>query len=395
METGLASARPQVVSDSSGARASDPYRAAGVDYSILDEGKRVALAEALETSALLTAHGGRAIDESRGSSAFLFELGGRTLALVVEGLGTKSIVARQVYAETRVNRFRDIAYDTVAAIVNDLCSVGAIPLVVNAYFATGSSDWYRDRERVGELLHGWRSGCEDAGCTWGGGESPSLHGLVSAEDIELAGSAVGSIPDGAAPILGDRLGPGDEIVLVASTGLHANGASLARAVASRLDDGYATKIPGGETFGEALLRPSHIYARLVAAAVAERLPITYLSHITGHGLLKIMRPSRPLTYRLTELPPVPPVLSFLVDAAELEPKQAYATLNMGSGYAVYCRPGSAGSVVELAATLGLDARLAGAVEEGPRRVLVEPLGIAYDGEEMPIAAGGPPPAIDD
>jgi len=115
------------------------YRAAGVDYEALDAGKRQAIAEALSTSPLLAARGARALDASRGEPAFVFELAGRSLAFVVEGLGTKSLVARQVFERQGVNRFADVGYDAVAAIVNDLACVGALPLVVNAYFATGSS----------------------------------------------------------------------------------------------------------------------------------------------------------------------------------------------------------------------------------------------------------------
>src|SRR5437868_13598938 len=117
---------------------SSAYGAAGVDYEALDAGKRDALTAALATSGLLAEHGGQALDESRGEPAFVFELGGQTLAFVLEGLGTKSLIARQVEQELGLNRFDDVAYDTVAAIVNDLCCVGALPLVVNAYFATGS-----------------------------------------------------------------------------------------------------------------------------------------------------------------------------------------------------------------------------------------------------------------
>src|ERR1700727_931817 len=165
------------------------YREAGVDYGALDAGKRSAMVQALSTSALLAPHGARALDASRGEPAFVFELDGRALAFVVEGLGTKSIIARHVLEQQGVNRFGDVAYDTVAAIVNDLCCVGALPLVVNAYFATGSSDWYARRDRHEALLAWWREACADAGATWGGGESPSLPGLVAPHDIELAGSA--------------------------------------------------------------------------------------------------------------------------------------------------------------------------------------------------------------
>src|SRR6202453_3094475 len=139
------------------------YSAAGVDYETLDAGKRLAIAGALSTSSLLSARGARALDASRGEPAFVFELAGRTLAFVVEGLGTKSVIARQVLEAQGINRFGEVAYDTVAAILNDLCCVGALPLVVNAYFATGSSDWYGEPERAGALMEGWRRGCADAG----------------------------------------------------------------------------------------------------------------------------------------------------------------------------------------------------------------------------------------
>ncbi len=132
------------------------YRAAGVDYDALDAGKRLAMAKALSTSPLLAARGGRALDASRGEPAFAFELGSQTFAFVVEGLGTKSIVARHVLEGQGIDRFADVAYDTVAAILNDLCCVGALPLVVNAYFATGASEWYLQGGRAASLLEGWR-----------------------------------------------------------------------------------------------------------------------------------------------------------------------------------------------------------------------------------------------
>lgn len=362
------------------------YRDAGVDYETLDEGKRLAMAKALSTSPLLAAHGARAIDASRGEPAFAFELDGRTLAFVVEGLGTKSIVARQVLEQQGIDRFGDVAYDAVAAIVNDLCCVGALPLVVNAYFATGASEWYRQRARAQALVEGWRRACADAGCAWGGGESPSLPGLVDEREIELAGAAVGVVPEGHEPILGDTLGPGDEIVLVASSGLHANGASLARLVAGRLKDGYATALPSGTTLGEALLEPSMMYVELVRELLRQRLPLTYMSHITGHGLLKLMRKPRPLRYRIWKLPETPEVLSFLAAEAGLEAKAAYSTFNMGAGYALYCAAGTGAAIVELAEGLGLRACIAGGVEEGPREVVLEPVDVRFDGGELELSA---------
>jgi phosphoribosylformylglycinamidine cyclo-ligase len=362
------------------------YRDAGVDYETLDAGKRLALAKAAATSPLLAAHGARAIDASRGEPAFAFELDGRTLAFVVEGLGTKSIIARQVLEQQGIDRFGDVAYDAVAAIVNDLCCVGALPLVVNAYFATGASEWYRQHERARALVEGWHRACADASCAWGGGESPSLPGLVDEREIELAGAAVGAVPEGHEPILGDALGPGDEIVLVASSGLHANGASLARLVADRLKDRYATALPSGTTLGEALLEPSTMYVGLVRELLRQRLPLTYISHITGHGLLKLMRKPRPLRYRIWKLLETPEVLSFLTAEAGLEAKAAYSTFNMGAGYALYCAAGAGATIVELAEGLGLRACIAGGVEEGPREVVLEPVNVRFDGGELELSA---------
>jgi phosphoribosylformylglycinamidine cyclo-ligase len=361
------------------------YRDAGVDYETLDAGKRLAIAGALSTSSLLGARGGHALDSSRGEPAFVFELDGRTLAFVVEGLGTKSVIARQVLEEQGINRFGDVAYDTVAAILNDLCCVGALPLVVNAYFATGASEWYSEGERGAALIEGWRRACVDAGCTWGGGESPSLPGLLDEREIELAGAAVGAVPEGRRPILGEELQPGDEIVLVASSGLHANGASLARLLAGRLPNGYATVLGDGTTFGEALLEPSMMYVGLVEALLKEGPPLRYISHVTGHGLLKLMRPSRELTYRIERLPEVPRVLSFMVEQARMDAHAAYSTFNMGAGYALYGAAGAGQRIVALTQRLGLSAIVAGRVEEGPRQVILEPVGVNFTGEELALA----------
>jgi phosphoribosylformylglycinamidine cyclo-ligase len=362
-------------------RGDQAYRHAGVDYAVLDAGKRLAVKAALATSAHIERRGGKVVEASRGESAFVFKAGDQTLALVLEGLGTKSIIARAV-AEAGSNHFDDVAYDTVAAIINDLCCVGARPLVVNAYFSTGKPDWFTHEHWYEQLIEGWFTACVDAGCTWGGGESPSLPELVDSEEIELAGSAVGVIPDEREPILGQNLAAGDEIVLVASSGLHANGSSLARLIASDLVEGYATRLASGDRFGEALLRRSHIYSDLVDSILDAGLPVTYMSHLTGHGFLKLMRPSHDLTYRINRLLPVPEVLDFLVDRAGMTPRVAYSTFNMGNGFAIYCTEGSGQQVVEFAAKKGLAAVIAGRVEAGTRRVLIEPLGIEFGSDEL-------------
>jgi phosphoribosylformylglycinamidine cyclo-ligase len=362
----------------------DEYRKAGVDYDVLDESKRAAIGAAQATSALLEQHGARAVEASRGASAFVLELGSERLAFVVEGLGTKSILARQWLQATGEDRFADIGIDTVGAIVNDVVSVGALPLVVNAYFATGRSDWHSGTTSLRSLLAGWGEGCRLAGAAWGGGESPALPGLVSGDDVEVAGAAIGRVPPEWDPILGVELRDGDAIVLVESSGLHANGASLARAAAAELPDGLTTRMPSGARFGDGLLRASVIYVPLVAELHRRGIRPSYLSHITGHGFRKLMRPPQDLTYVIDEVPPVPEVLSFLAEQAGMDERAAYGTFNMGAGFAVYLPPERAQEAVEAAAAQNLRAWVAGRVEAGERRVELPGLGIAFTSDELEL-----------
>jgi phosphoribosylformylglycinamidine cyclo-ligase len=358
------------------------YHEAGVDYDTLDAAKRRALAAAMTTSAFARGRGAVVADRSRGEPAVVFSLGGVTLAFVLECLGTKSMIARAFEEACGVDRFASIGYDTVAAAVNDLVCVGALPVMVNAYFATGDASWYAGH-RHDSLVAGFARACEQAGAAWGGGESPTLSGLVSPEEIDLAASSIGTVPPGtSAPWLGEHLSPGDEIVLVSSSGMHTNGASLARAVAARLADGWAHRLPGGRSLGDAVLDESAIYVDLVERLLAERVAVTYVSHITGHGLRKLMRPERELTYRLHLLPEVPEVLSFLAGAGSMSARDAYGTFNMGAGLAVYCRRGSGVSVVDAAGATGHPAIVAGVVEEGERKVVLEPVGVEFAAHEL-------------
>lgn len=359
----------------------DEYRRSGVDYEVLDEVKREAIALASATAGLL-APAGAEVSDSRGSSAYVFEVNGTTLALVVEGLGTKSIIASDYLDATGVNRFADIARDAVAAIVNDVISVGANALVVTAYFATSDASWYGNRERSAELLNGWRAACEEAGAVWGGGESPALPGILAPGAIELAGSAVGLVPASRRPVFGNDIAPGDKILLLPSTGLHANGASLARRVTSRLPHGLLTELPSGRQLGDALLDPTRIYAPFVTELLASSVVPKFLNGITGHGFLKIMRADAVVRYEVTALPQVPEVLQFLVSESGMSSAEAYSTLNMGAGYVVVVSPDDLDEAVHVARKTGHDAVVAGEVVEGQRALAVPSLGIEYRDDDF-------------
>jgi len=362
---------------------SEAYAASGVDYETLDAAKRFALTAARATAELGAARGARLDAGFFGEPAALVEVGSLRLGFVLECLGTKSLIAAALEEATGADHYSAIGFDTVAAAVNDCCCVGALPVVVNAYFATGAADFYGG-SRHRSLVEGFARGCAAAGASWGGGESPTLSGIVSPQAIDLAAAAIGIVPPGAEPLAAPRLEVGDEIVLVASSGLHQNGASLVRSVAERLDGGLLAPLPSGRLFGEAVLDESVIYAPLVEALLRSEGRLHYASNITGHGLRKLMRADRELRYRVDELPEVPEVLTFLAGAAGLDDREAYGTLNMGAGYALFVAAGEGAATCAQATALGLRALVAGEVEEGRRSVLLAPLGVTYAADELEL-----------
>ncbi|HWD23911.1 MAG TPA: AIR synthase-related protein [Acidimicrobiales bacterium] len=359
------------------------YASAGVDYEVLDRAKRTALAAA-DASVTFSSRRSASFDtRSFGEPASVVEIGGVTLATVLECLGTKSVLACEFEKLTGVDRYDAIGYDTVAAIVNDCICVGALPFIVNAYFATGSADFYNGSRHT-SLVAGFLRGCDAAGATWGGGESPTLAGLIAAEGIDLAGSAVGRVPQGRSPIFGTEIGVGDAIVLVESSGLHQNGASLGRKAASEIPKGLTAELPSGRMFGDALLDEGLIYVGLVEALLESDVGVHYLSHLTGHGLRKLMRADRALTYRIRELPPVPEVIAFLAEQLAMSDAESYGTLNMGAGFAVIVSRDEGDRVVEIARHAGHRASVAGVIEEGPRRVILEQIGVVFGGESLAL-----------
>lgn len=362
------------------------YAEAGVDYASIDPAKLLAQRAAAGTAGQLARHGLRELAASRGESAFVWEEADAYRAMVIEGLGTKSLVADAVRPLSGRSHYDALAQDTVAMIVNDLIVVGASPQVVTAYWAIGDSAWFEDRERAGDLARGWAAACEAAGATWGGGETPALSGIVAPGTIDLAGACVGWIRPKSRLVLGDRLAPGDAIVLFESSGIHANGLSLARRVAAGLPKGYATPIGDGRRLGEALLAPTPLYARLVEALFEAGVDLRYLVNVTGHGWRKLMRAPRDLGYRLHTLPPVPPVLNFLVEQSGLSPTEAYGTFNMGAGFAAFVPEQHARTAVDTAAALSFAAWVAGRVEEGPRAVHIEPIDVRFANESLAVRA---------
>lgn len=354
-----------------------------VDYDVADPAKILAQKEGLATASNMP-FGFSEVEGTRGESAYVFDMGNMYGALVQEGLGTKSLITQAIYETTGKSFFAEIAQDTVATFVNDLVSVGATPVVSNAYWSSSSYAWLADRKLTEDFIQGWRTACDQAKITWGGGETQSLPDIVEKGALELAGSAFGVIKDKKRLVSEKNLRPGDVILLIESSGVHANGISLAREIAKQLPEGYQTKLPSGISYGEALSTPTHLYAKLVQALFDAEIDVHYLSNITGHGWRKIMRATAEFSYVMHEVPPAQEIFDFIAKQSGNDETEMYGNYNMGAGYAVYLPRAAAEKAQKIATAIGLESWIAGRLEKGPKQVLIQPKNITFQAETLKV-----------
>lgn len=361
------------------------YEQSGVNYDRLDAFKRACQRAAAPTASVLAAHGLSEPPGIRGDSAYLLETPDEYLAHVEEGLGTKNLIADAMFRLTGRSFYRGIGIDTVATIVNDLVTTGALPISVAMHAAVGDAEWFAQASRAEDLAAGFADGCVQAGAVWGGGETPTLRGIVDPSSIVLAGSALGRIRPKTSRIVGN-VSEGDIIILLASSGVQTNGLTLCRALADRLPEGYLTRMEDGRTYGEALLDPSVIYVKLIAALQQAGLRPNYAAHITGHGWRKLMRLAEPFVYHLTDIGIVPPVFRFIEKHGPVDVREAYATFNMGAGFALFVREAEADDCLALARQSGYDAWVGGFLrKEGNRKaVVIDPLDITFEADTLQV-----------
>ena len=360
------------------------YSKSGVDYKLLDPAKRMAQDAGLQTKKILEGSEFSEVTQSRGETAYVIEGVDSYYAIVQEGLGTKNLVADEVRKITGKTYYDSIAYDTVAAIINDLITVGAKPISVLAYWAVGDSKWMKDEVRMKDLVNGWKRACIDSRATWGGGETPCLNDVLYPGVINLAGSAIGVISPKKRLIMGDRIEKGDAIIIFESSGIHANGLSLARKILDKTESGYSTRLSDGSLYGEALLIPAIIYANLIREILDNKVDIHYMINVTGHGFRKFMRAVQQFSYILDIVPPVSHLFQFIQHYSGLTDYDMYGTFNMGAGFAVIVPEKDTAKVLSVSKKNNIKTIVAGHVEKGEKKVIINPLHITYKGNELEI-----------
>jgi phosphoribosylformylglycinamidine cyclo-ligase len=355
----------------------DRYADAGVDTDLADRGV-ASIVEVL-----------RAIDPGRsslsvplpGHYASVMRLPGAIapnvgIALATDSVGSKAIVAEQT------GRFDTIGIDCVAMNVNDLICVGAEPLALLDYIAVELAD--------PELLHalalGLAAGAADAGVEIPGGEvcqiPEILQGHPSPYGFDLVGSAFGVVALDAI-IDGRSVTPGDALIGLPGSGVHSNGLTLARR--ALLDDGGLSldarpQALGGQSVADVLLEPTVIYVRGVMALIrAAAITVKGLAHITGGGLLNLLRNGDGVGYEISTPLPPQPVYELIAELGAVSPAEMWQVFNMGCGFVATVAAEHAEEAVKLLTAYHPGVAVIGSVTAEPGTVTVPSLGIRGDG----------------
>ncbi len=366
------------------------YAGSGVDYGSMDPFKRACQLAGRETAEAIRSMGIQEEEWSRGESVYLQRWGDRFIAHVEEGLGSKNLVADAMYALTGKSYYDQTAQCNVAMVVNDLITCGALPTSFALHLAVGASDWFQDEKRYQDLIKGTAHACRLAGCAWGGGETSTLKGIICPDTALLSGSAVGFVWSDSVGyptdlIRADKIEVGDVIILLLSSGIHANGLTLARQITDKLPEGYLSPMPDGRCYGEALLDPTTIYVDMIRACQKAKINLHYAVNITGHGWRKLMRAPQIFAYMIEQIPEPQPVFQFIQEHGQVEDSEMYGNYNMGAGFALYVAEKDEPAVSGIARLNDYQVIYAGHIEDcGEKLVSIQPKNLLYKADTLAV-----------
>ncbi len=330
------------------------YAAAGVDTEAGDK------AVELMKDAVRRTHGPRVIG-GVGGFAGLYDLSEVSayrkplLATSTDGVGTKVAIAQALDIHDT------IGFDLVGMVVDDIVVVGATPLFMTDYIATGKVV----PERIAAIVRGIAQACEVAGTALVGGETAEHPGLLAPDEYDVAGAATGVVE--ADSLLGpDRVRPGDVLIALGSSGLHSNGYSLVRAVIAQAGWALERDVPEfGRTLGEELLTPTRVYAAdCLAMAHDPAAQVHAFTHVTGGGLaanLARVLPSGVVGVVDRASWEVPAVFRVLQGLGAVPQTDLENTLNLGIGMVAIVGEEGADAALNAARALGMSAWVLGEV----------------------------------
>lgn len=352
------------------------YASSGVDTDEAARGLSGLLAWVAETAAFADGIGASPVPG--GFFAAVLPLNDQlSLAISTDGVGSKSVLAQLT------GDFESIGWDCVAVNVNDIICTGARPIALVDYIALQRPH----PEMLAALGKGMRDAAERARVAIVGGElsqhPDTLTGPREGYAFDISATCAGVLEDGAAPVTGAAIHPGDVVIGMASNGIHANGLTLARSVllsGGNTAEAAAAALPEcGRSVGEELLRRTHIYVPEVTGMLRAGVDVHGLAHISGDGLLNLLRLDADVAYHLDALPAPPPVFEVIRRGGNVTPEEMYRVYNMGVGFCAVVPASSADDALDAIAAAGGDASVIGTVREGRRRVVLAEQGLVGEG----------------
>lgn len=277
-----------------------------------------------------------------------------------DGVGTKLKLAFEL------DRHDTIGIDLVAMCANDVITCGAEPLFFLDYFATGALEPLQAES----VIEGISRGCQKAGAALVGGETAEMPGFYAPGEYDLAGFCVGVV-EKERIIDGHAIQSGNQVLGLASSGPHANGYSLIRAILEQSRTSLATLL-GDTTLGEALLSPTRIYVPAILA-LQEKIEVTAIAHITGGGLPgnigRIIPPN--LEAQIDRCGWVQPLIfQWLENKGNISNDEMLRTFNCGIGLILVVEKDDATLAFDILEKLGEEVFVLGEIVEGHRGVVI-------------------------
>jgi phosphoribosylformylglycinamidine cyclo-ligase len=258
--------------------------------------------------------------DAPGHYAGLLRIGRETIAVTTDTVGTKTKLA------AKLGRWEEVGEDIVGVNVNDLASVGARPAgLVDTILCPRP-----DPEAFRGIGRGLNRGLRQARCALLGGETAVVPEIV--DGIDLGATAFGFFPRGRRPVLGATIHPGDRLLGVPSSGVHANGLTLVRRLLEERSVDLSRPRPGGERpVGEEILTPTRIYS-VVGDALADSSATHGLAHLSGGGVRNLVRLHPKVGFVLDRWPEVPPLFRWIQGLGGISEEEMFQTFNMGIGF---------------------------------------------------------------
>jgi len=284
------------------------------------------------------------------------------LVASTDGVGTKVKLA------AAFGRYKEVGRDTVAVSTNDVLTCGASPLFFLDYIACNRVE----PNVIEELVTGMRDGCLEASMALVGGELAEMRDLYSPGEFDLVGFAVGVV-DRSQLITGEQITVGDRLLAVPSSGIHANGLTLARKVFKGMSEEQWKQIDDrlGCSLADEMLKPTRIYAREMKHLLDAGLQIRGAAHISGGGipgnLSRILPPGVDAQIRGSLLPKLP-IFDLIAERGPVATDEMWRTFNMGVGLLLAVRPANVEPAKEVAQEEGFSLLDIGEVVPGDQRV---------------------------